>query len=99
MRSVNKFGVPYHSYTIYLSNGEFKCFDMAWEESWGDVDTQAFYRRNHTTADKPFLGYGNDEDGYYRIVKVIDDETGKRVNLKEFGELVVSYTDNYSCSV
>ena len=31
----NKFGVPYHSYHLYFSNGDVVLFDMAWEESWG----------------------------------------------------------------
>ena len=94
---VNKFGVPYHSYTLIFSNGAEKTFDMAWEGAWGNVSSQAFYTVNGRTTSKPFLGYGNDEDGYKRIVKVIDDETGKRISLKKFEELVDSYVDYYSC--
>ena len=94
---VNKFGVPYHSYTLIFSNGAEKTFDMAWEGSWGNVSSQAFYTVNGRTTSKPFLGYGNDVDGYKRIVKVIDDESGKRISLKKFGEMVDSYVDNYSC--
>ena len=94
---VNKFGVPYHSYTLTFKNGDEKTFDMAWEEDWGNVSSQAFITLNGRTTDKPFLGYGNDEDGYKRIVKVIDNESGKRISLKKFGEMVDSYVDNYSC--
>ena len=94
---VNKFGVPYHSYILTFENGDEKIFDMAWEEDWGDVCSKAFYTLDGGIADKPFLGYGNDEDGYKRIVKVIDNESGKRISLKKFGEMVDSYVDNYSC--
>lgn len=94
---VNKFGVPYHSYILTFENGDEKIFDMAWEEDWGDVCSKAFYTLDGGIADKPFLGYGNDEDGYKRIVKVIDEKNGKRISLKKFGELVDSYVDNYSC--
>lgn len=94
---VNKFGVPYHSYILTFKNGDEKIFDMAWEEDWGNVSSQAFLTLNGRTTDKPFLGYGNDEDGYKRIVKVIDNESGKRISLKKFGEMVDSYFDNYSC--
>ena len=94
---VNKFGVPYHSYILTFENGDEKIFDMDWEEDWGNVSSKAFYTLDGGIADKPFLGYGNDEDGYKRIVKVIDNESGKRISLKKFGEMVDSYFDNYSC--
>ena len=94
---VNKYGVPYHSYTITFKNGYEKIFDMEWEEDWGNVCSRAFYTLNGRITDKPFLGYGNDEDGYKRIVKVVDNESGKRISLKKFGEMVDSYVDYYSC--
>lgn len=96
-REVNKFGVPYHSYTLTFKSGDEKVFDMAWEDDWGDINTCAFYDTNGEITEDSFLGYGNDEDGYEEIVKVVDDETGKKISLKKFGELVDSYVDCYSC--
>ena len=93
----NKYGVPYHSYILTFKNGKEKIFDMAWEEDWGNVCSRAFYTISGRITSKHFLGYGNDEDGYKRIVKVIDEESGKRISLKKFGEMVNSYVDNYSC--
>ena len=80
-----------------FKNGKEKTFDMAWEEDWGNVCSRAFYTISGRVTNKPFLGYGNDEDGYKRIVKVIDEESGKRISLKKFGEMVDSYFDYYSC--
>ena len=33
-RSINKFGVPYHSYTLRLANGDEVRMDVGYEEDW-----------------------------------------------------------------
>ncbi len=93
----NKFGVPYHSYHLYFSNGDVVLFDMAWEEYWGNVNPNANMHRNGHFEDNDFIGYGNDEDGYYTIVKVHDDDNDCFITPKEFADRCVSYVDKYSC--
>ena len=93
-RSINKFGVPYHSYTLLLANGEAVRMDVGYEEDWGNVQ-----QCMPDDCDDGFkaVGWGNDEDGHLKIVGVVDDETGKHMDVCEWAEKRVwSYVDNYS---
>lgn len=86
-RPVNKFGVPYHGYTLTLDNGRVEAFDMAWEECWGNVqEWNALYNHGEINEDgepygyqnggldEPYVGYGNEVDGYRKIVQVYDGD-------------------------
>ena len=93
-RSINKFGVPYHSCTLLLANGEAVRMDVGYEEDWGNVQ-----QCMPDDCDDGFkaVGWGNDEDGHLKIVGVVDDETGKHMDVCEWAEnRVWSYVDNYS---
>lgn len=91
----NKFGVPYHSYHLTLANGDFITFDMAWEETWGNVSkwNEVF----NGGEDNEYVGYGNEDDGYVEIVKVVDNETNKEIDVWDFLKECEKYVDNYSC--
>ena len=88
-QTINKFGVPYHGYTLTLDDGSVEMFDMAWEEYWGDVqEWNARYNHGEVNADgepygyqnggrdERYVGYGNEVDGFRKIVKVHDDDRG-----------------------
>ena len=76
-REVNKFGVPYHAYTLRLDDGSVIDFEMAWEEHWGNVsewdaewnygqlngDGEPIGYQNGGISEK-YVGYGNEVDGY-----------------------------------
>ncbi len=91
----NKFGVPFHAYTITLSNGEEILVDVGEEDDWGDIQecTPGDDCRDWRTA----VGWGNDADGHVEIVKVVDEETGRELDVREWAEKCVwAYADNYS---
>lgn len=108
-RPVNKFGVPYHAYTLTLDNGCVKAFDMAWEEYWGDVqEWNAWYNYGkldedgnpygyqNDGRDERYVGYGNEVDGYRKIVKVYDDDRRHYISPFVFLRRCKRYTPYYS---
>lgn len=93
-RDINKFGVPYHCYTLLLANGEEVRMDVGYEEDWGDVQ-ECLPDDCDDWIDS--VGWGNDEDGHVKIVGVVDDETGKNMDVCEWAKKRVwSYVGNYS---
>ena len=107
-QEVNKFGVPLHEYVLMLAGSDpmtesgdgWVAFDIADEGRWGCVSGTAFDLRTkngrRTTTRRPFIGYGDDERGYYRIKRV--REPGVRdVPVRKFLEIVEQYAPFYSC--
>ncbi len=93
-RSINKFGVPYHSYTLRLANGDEVRMDVGYEEDWGNVQ-----QCMPDDCDDCFesVGWGNDMDGHLKIVDVVDDETEESLVVHEWAKYCVwCYVDNYS---
>lgn len=95
-KSTNKFGVPYHSYCLYLECKGWTDFEMACQEDWGNVSDIAMVEHDGTFHDTPFVGFGNDEDGYYKITNVYDYEIEDYISPAEFAERCNSYVANYS---
>jgi len=108
-REVNKFGVPYHAYTLRLDDGTVVDFEMAWEEHWGNVsewcaelncgrlneDGKPLGYQNDGAAEA-YVGYGNEVDGYRKIMLVWDDESNRYVNPFEFLRRAEKYVSCYS---
>lgn len=108
-QTINKFGVPYHGYTLTLDDGSVEMFDMAWEEYWGDVqEWNARYNHGEVNADgepygyqnggrdERYVGYGNEVDGFRKIVKVHDDDRGCCIDPFVFLRCCERYTSYYS---
>lgn len=101
MPDTNKYGVPYHSYMIFLANGEEKMIDVGIEEDWGDIQgclPGDVLKSKCSNA----VGWGNDGDGHVEIVKVVDleDNTiwaiGTKHTPRQWAmERVWCYSDNY----
>jgi len=94
--NTNKYGVPYHGYHLTLADGRVLEFDMAWEDTWGNVSN--WNEMFDGGEDNDYVGYGNEVDGYVEIVKVLDDETGEEIDTWDFLEECEKYVDNYSNS-
>jgi len=108
-REVNKFGVPYHAYTLRLEDGSFVDFDMASEEDWGNVSEwysglsigcpcengELFYCQNGEIGEK-YVGYGNEVDGYRKIMLVWDDACSRYINPFVFIRRAEKYVRCYS---
>ena len=90
----NKFGVPYHKYRIKLIDGSTREIDVGYEEDWGNIQ--------QCTPDdcddwEKSVGYGNDEDGHIKIVKVIDLEKCLAIDPMLWAKnFVWKYVENYS---
>lgn len=101
IRQKNKFGVPYHSYTLTLRNGNTVNCEVAWEEHWGNVQetipTDYPDEETYNECCDIDVGWGNDDDGHQIIDKVVDDETGQELNVRDWANNCVwCYIDNYS---
>ena len=93
-RACNKFGVPYHGYTLTLADGRRKEMDVAWEEYWGEV--QPCLPQDCDDWEKT-IGWGNDADGHVKIVAVTDQETGAALDPRQWAEeLVWCWVECYS---
>ena len=91
MKKFNKFGVPYHKYDIDFNNGDGRIIDIGYEEDWGHIQ-QAFDKKG-----KEYIGWGDDENGHLKIVKVVDCETGKKINPFDWAtNYVWIYAEKYS---
>lgn len=90
----NKYDVPYHCYEITLVNGETKHIDIGCEEDWGNI--QEMWKDNGYGNLDACVGWGNDVDGHIEIVKVVDMETGKSINVMDWVEEVWNFATNYS---
>lgn len=65
----NKYGVPYQEYRLTFASKRKMIIDVGIEEEWGNI--------NEYMDDKDeefYVGYGNDEDGYKKIIKVEDPD-------------------------
>lgn len=90
----NKFGVPFHSYTVFLANGDSVTMEVADEDDWGSVQECS---PDDCEDWENSVGWGNDEDGHIKIVKVIDNLTGDEMDVREWAtQRVWSYVDCYS---
>ena len=107
--NTNKFGVPYHAYVLTLDNGCVVQFDMAWEECWGDVSlwNAAWnhgqrnedgdpYGYQNGGAEEQYVGFGNEVDGFRKIIQVYDEDEGCYISPFEFYRRTDKYVDNYS---
>lgn len=93
-RGVNKFGVPYHAYRLTLDDGRKVEFDMAWEEYWGSV--QEWNAEWNGGSDEPYVGYGNEVDGFRKIVSVYDEKAGAWLDPFAFLRRANLYAANYA---
>lgn len=98
----NKYGVPYHSYQIFLADGEEEEIDVGIEEEWGNIQECGPDDKVKSRWDKA-VGWGNDEDGHVEIVKVVDLEgdmtwgIGMKHTPRQWAmKRVWCYADNYS---
>ena len=92
--NVNRFGVPYHCYTLSLQDGRKILIDVGCEEDWGDVQGCLPYECEDC---ENAVGWGNDSDGHIKIVGVVDEETGLNIDVGTWAErLVWPYAENYS---
>ena len=79
--------------------GEVREFsvDLADESDWGNINTVDGTCYFPSGEEFDGIGWGNDEDGYEKITRVIDMGRGKDVPIGEFAEivdeLVVLYSD------
>jgi len=95
MNETNKFGVPFHSYTLTLSSRRKVTMDVGYEEDWGNVQPCV---PGDCKDWRNSVGWGNDNDGHRKIVGVVDDETGKPLDVRQWAEdCVWKYVDNYCC--
>lgn len=98
--NTNKYDVPYHCYTIKLADGTTKFVDIGCEEDWGDIQRMLptdVFKDDDSSDYYNKVGFGNDSDGHIEIVEVIDTVTDENINVREWGEYVWSFVDNYSC--
>ena len=90
----NRRGVPYHAYTITLENGEVLTMNVGYEDDWGNVQECAPDDTEHW---EEAVGWGNDVDGHIKIVAVVDEETGKSLNVRQWAKNNVwNYVNCYS---
>lgn len=82
-RSINKFGVPHHRYSLTLEDGTIQPMDVGYEEDWGHVQECALDDPHRWVG---VVGWGNDIDGHKRIVAVKDDETGEFLNVRHWAK-------------
>ena len=91
---VNKQGVPYHRYSLTLEDGTEKTMDVGYEEDWGHVQQCA---PDDCDGWENAVGWGDDECGHVKIISVVDEESGKKKNVRKWAERCVwSYVGNYS---
>lgn len=92
----NKYGVPYHGYTLELADGREIVMDVGCEEDWGNV--QQMFKDDGCGTLISTVGWGNDSDGHSEIVDVFDCESEDHLfPLTWATEDVWKYVDNYSC--
>ena len=84
-RPVNKFGVPYHAYTLTLDNGCVKAFDMAWECYDIYVCPDAYLRM--------LKYYPEDLQEYTEDIRIIGEECVRMIEER------IAKGDNYSVKV
>ncbi len=70
--------------------------DLADESDWGNINTVDGTCYFPSGEEFDGIGYGNDEDGYMKIVKVVDPNTRRRVPLRKWAEFVDSLVGLYS---
>ena len=95
--------LDYDENTMYMlatedENGDVKEFsvDLADESDWGNINTAdgTCYYASGEFFDG--IGWGNDEDGYQKITRVVDMRRGKDVRLEEFADIVDEFVSLYS---
>lgn len=95
--------LDYDENTMYMiatedEDGEVKEFsvDLADESDWGNINTAdgTCYYASGEFFDG--IGWGNDEDGYQKITRVVDMRRGKDVRLEEFADIVDEFVSLYS---
>jgi len=90
----NKFGVPYHGYSLELKNGDEVIMDVGVEEDWGNV--QDCYTDWDGEKHRNCVGWGC-EDDWEEIVDVYDCETETHLDPMEWAkECVWCYVNKYS---
>ena len=78
--------------------GEVREFsvDLADESDWGNINTVDGTCYFPSGEEFDGIGWGNDEDGYKKIVKVVDLNTGRRVPLQKWADFVDSLVELFS---
>ena len=90
----NKFGVPYHEYTLTLKSGREFAVDIGYEDDWGNV--QRCFKDGTDGKSVKCVGWG-DADEWDEVVNVLDNETGESLApLAWASESVWKWADNYS---
>ena len=90
----NKFGVPYHGYTLTLKSGREVIMDIGYEEEWGNV--QQCFKDGSDGKLVECVGWG-DADEWDEVVNVFDYETKDNLApLPWAEENVWKWADKYS---
>lgn len=101
LKSVGDFNtrdVPYHVYELKMADGTSKIVDVGDEDDWGNLQDCT----PGDCTDWMFaIGYGNDNDGHVRIVRVLDTEdnsvwSGNSAVRSWYQSCVACFTENYS---
>lgn len=76
-------------------------FYMDVAEDWGNVNNDAgcFWPCDEDATDVEYfdgVGFGNDEDGYKKVVKVVSVDLNKEMTPEDFGNLCDQYVDWFS---
>ena len=76
-------------------------FYMDVAEDWGNVNNDAgcFWPCDEDATDVEYfdgVGFGNDEDGYKKVVKVVSVDLDKEMTPEDFGDLCDQYVDWFS---
>lgn len=88
----------WYEITLQDEDGEIDSMqiDITEEDDWGSINTVNGTCYFPSGEEFDGIGYGNDEDGYKKIVKVVDLNTGRRVPLQKWADFVDSLVELFS---
>ena len=88
----------WYDITLQDEDGEIEeqQIDVTEEEDWGNINTSDGTCYFPSGEEFDGIGYGNDEDGYRKIVQVVDLNTGRKVPLRKWANFVDSLVELFS---
>ena len=97
----------WYEITLQDEDGEIEIdsIDVTEEDYWGNINTvdgTCFWEWKDTTDHNEEMrvfdgiGYGNDADGYKKIVKVVNSNTGRVVPPKSWAKFIESLVELFS---
>ena len=98
MNEVNKFGVPYSQYRLFLKDGDEFTVEIGDEGDWGNIQQMlpSDFVKDYPEYFNEIPGWGNDSDGHIEIVAVKDMNTNQFISVREWAKYVWSFADKYS---